>query len=384
MLAKLIAPWSRAARESGRPLAAIVLEALRLRRGVGQLGFSEYLDFGLYRSDLDAAQKSAFGGWRAQGVLEEILADDYSRFLSLDKITMYTLLAGYGLPIPRLRAVYGSPRPAVLPFIATPAALADFLRSPGALPLYLKPSLGAYGRGNTLVRARAGEGLELGDGSTVPVDAFCASLDDPHGLGWILQEPLTPDRHIAEICGDKISGVRIHTFLARGGPVITKAIWKISIGREDSDNFRHGASGNLLAAVDPASGTVLRVIAGTGFGQRVDPPHPVSGKPLVGFALPHWPAIADLVRQAAQAFPGFLCPGWDIAICDDGPRILEVNFFGDIDLSQHAYRQGFLDPAFVALLRERGLDGLLRGPAGEREQSPKNGRWGRRSHHWDW
>ncbi len=345
---------------------------------------SEYFDFRLYLNDLSFKEKVAFGGWRAQAILEDILVDDYSRFLSLDKITMYMLMSAYGLPVPKLRATYRSHRPASLPSIHTPEELAGFLATEGVLPLYLKPSFGSYGRGNTLVQGTAGNSLILGDGTRVPVDAFCESLGDGRGLGWIIQEPLSAHREIDEICGSKISGVRIHSFLSSGGPRLTKAVWKINIGREDSDNFRHGASGNLLAAIDMQSGKVTRVIAGTGLEQTTDPAHPVSGKPLVGFTIPCWNEVKALACDAQQAFPGYLCPGWDIAICPDGPKILEVNFMGDIDLPQHAHRRGFLDDEFLGLMHGRGLAELLAGPKLARQQSGRNGRFGRRRHHWAW
>lgn len=376
--------WLRAAAESGRSVPAIVWEALMLRRAPGSLGISEYFDFRLYLDDLGSEAKRAFGGWRAQGALEEILVDDYSRFLSLDKLTMYATLAGYGLPIPRVRAVYLSRRPGGGPCLDSADALAEYLRQPGSLPVYLKPSLGAYGRGNLLLQRLQDDRLTLGDGNEVLLTTFCSNLDNPHGLGWVLQEPLLPHPSIAAVCSEKISGIRVHSFMTPEGPTITKAIFKLNVGREDSDNFRHGASGNLLAAVDVVSGRVIRVIAGTGFGQAVNPLHPVSGRDLAGFTVPCWADVLGLVCSAHQAFPGFICPGWDIAICPDGPKILEVNSFGDIDLSQHAYRQGFLDEPFMALMQGRGLAALLTGRRRARSRSPKNQRFGIRSHHWDW
>lgn len=373
-----------AARASGRSAIALLLEIARLRFSTGRLGMSEYFDFRLYLNDLSFKEKAAFGGWRVQTILEDILVDDYSRFLSLDKITMYMLMSAYGLPVPKLRAAYLSHRPSSLPSLHTPEELARFLTTDGMLPLYLKPSFGSYGRGNTLVQSTDGNHLVLGDGTHVPIDTFCKSLDDGRSLGWILQEPLSAHQDIDEICGSKISGVRIHSFLSTGGPRLIKAIWKINIGREDSDNFRHGASGNLLAAIDMQSGKVTRVIAGTGLEQALDPVHPVSGKPLVGFTIPCWDEVKALVCDAQKAFPGYLCPGWDIAICSDGPKILEVNFMGDIDLPQHAHRRGFLDDEFLGLMHGRSLADLLSGPKLARQQSNRNGRFGRRRHHWAW
>jgi len=383
-LGRLIADFSEASRQSGRSVSSLLLELSRLRFGAGQIGASEYLDFRLYMNDLTFGQKCAFGGYRSEAVLEEILIDDYARFLSLDKVTMYSLLAGYGLPIPRVRAVYRSQRPSSLLCLDTPQALAAYLETAASLPVYVKPSFGGYGRGNTLIVGLEKGNLLLGDGSAVELHQYCRSLDERGGLGWILQEPLVSQSRIAELCGDKISGVRVHSFMSNGGPSITKAIWKINIGTEDSDNFRDGESGNLAAALDIETGEVLRVVSGIGLTQRLNVPHPKTGAQLVGFRVPYWNEIRSLVCDAHLAFPGFICPGWDIAVCEEGPRILEINFFGDIDLPQRAYHLGFMDEVFLSLMRERGLDALLSGSPDHRQRSRATGRMGRLKHHWKW
>jgi hypothetical protein len=374
-----------AAKESRRTVASLLLEMIRLRFSIGRLGFSEYFDFRLYLNDLPFNDKQAFGGWRAQNVLEEILIDDYSRFLSLDKISMYMLLRAYGLPAPEIRATYRSRRPPAIPYLGSLSELTTFLSDRNNLPVYLKPSLGSYGHGNALIIDCDGNTLVLGDRRRIPLQDFCQSLDDGHGLGWLLQEPLAPHPNIAELCGNKISGIRIHSFLSSSGPVLTKAIWKINVGREDSDNFRHGASGNLLAAVDMETGEVTRVVSGIGLKQKENVSHPVTGMRLMGFSLPYWEQLKSVVKDAQLAFPGFLCPGWDVAICADGPKILEVNFMGDIDLSQHAHRRGFLDREFLELMRGRRLDHLLSFRAGRRRMKTlRNSSQGYRQSHWRW
>jgi hypothetical protein len=373
-----------AAKESGRSPIALLLEIARLRFSIGRLGVSEYFDFRLYHNDLSLTEKMTFGGWRTQKVLEDILVDDYARFLSLDKITMYKLLTAYGIPIPRLKAVYRSQRPSSLLTISSPEELAKYLKTEGVLPVYFKPSLGSYGRGNTLVQGIHGDNLVLGNGAIVSIDTFCNSLDDGHSLGWVLQEPLSSHPDIAKICGNKISGVRIHSFLSSDKPTLTKAIWKINIGLEDSDNFRHGTSGNLLAAVDMQTGKITRSVSGIGRDQKINSRHPVSGEPLIGFTIPLWEQVKSLICDAQLSFPGYLCPGWDIAICADGPKLLEVNFMGDIDLSQHSHRRGFLDSEFIRLMNGCGLEELLKGPSLAWQQSSRNGRYGRRRRHWVW
>jgi hypothetical protein len=377
--------YERAAATAKRSVASLLREATRLRLSRLRLGLSEYIDFRLYEDDLSWAEKRAFGGIRAQAILEELLIDDYSSILSLDKVTMYALLAGFDLPIPRLRATYRSLRPTSVPSLQTPEELERYLTQSANTSVYCKRAFGSYGRGNLLIKRVDGDHVVLGSGKKEPLSQFCASLDDGRTLGWVLQEPLSPHPDIAALTGsDKISGLRVHTFLSAKSTRVIKAIFKINIGQRDSDNFEHGASGNMLGAVDIATGRVVRAISGVGLEQRVNPKHPVSGADIVGFALPTWTGVTELVREAQKAFPGFICPGWDIALCADGPRILEVNAFGDIDLSQHAYRRGFLDAELLSLLRERGLEALLDAPAKRRTRSPKNNRFGARKHHWRW
>jgi hypothetical protein len=91
---KLIEYYKQAAAASGRNVLSLIWEALRLRASAKKLGLTEYIDFQLFKQDLPWKVKLAFGGQRAQAAIEEVLIDDYSRFLSLDKVTMYALLSG--------------------------------------------------------------------------------------------------------------------------------------------------------------------------------------------------------------------------------------------------------------------------------------------------
>jgi hypothetical protein len=382
----LLDQLTKASQVSGRSRYEIALEALRLRTTGHKLGLSEYLDYQLYKNDLSWAQKQSFAGLRLQRIVEEILVDDYSRFLSLDKVTMYALFEGLGLPIPKLRATYRSLRPSSsIPQLHTPAELEQFLVQTANMPTYIKRSFGGFGRGNTLVTGVDRGMVMTGNGKSEEMSEFVNSFDDGRSLGWVLQEPLTSHSRISELTGSqKISGIRFHTFLSRDGVVPTKAIFKVNVGVRDTDNFEHGASGNMLAAVDISTGRVVRAVMGVGFTQIVDPKHPVTGREIVGFEMPHWRQAVELVMEAQKAFPGFLCPGWDIAICESGPKIVEINAFGDMDLSQHAYRTSFMDESFMSLMKARQLQDLITSDPAPSQKSKSNNRMGIRRHHWNW
>jgi hypothetical protein len=390
----------RAAALTHRSVPSLMSEMVQLRFGRGRLGATEYFAFRLFEPERADIDKQTFGGYRMQQVLRDILIDECSMIFVQDKVSTYAILTALGFPIPEIRAIYGSGR-RVGPFrcIETHDELIAHLKAPGGLPVYLKPAWGSYGRGNTVVKRYESSKLELGDGSVADAGPFCEGLDratfslksagsvadhERRPFGWVLQEVLSAHREIAEICGDKISGVRVHTFLSPRGPKIHRAIWKINVGTRDSDNFHHGASGNMLAALDVDDGTAVRVVNGVGLEQKVNVVHPVSRKPLLGFRLPQWKRIKEVVLDASTNFPGLLCQGWDVAVCDDGPRLLEVNPIGDIDLSQHSHARGFIDEQFLALMRERGLEDLIYGGKAVWRKSPKTGRWGRRKLHWAW
>lgn len=382
---KLLNTYIKAASLSKRSLFSLLIEAARLRVSQTKLGLSEYIDFQLYKNDIPWAAKAAFGGQRMQAAIEDTLIDDYSRFLSLDKVTMYALMAGLKLPVPKTKAAYRSIRPSSIPQLQTPEDVLNFFADPGNLPVYIKRSFGSYGRGNILVTGFDGRNVILGNGSKEPLDDLCISLDEGRSLGWIFQEPLVPHPRIRALTSsDKISGLRVHTFFGKNDVKVTKAIFKINAGLRDSDNFEHGASGNMLAAIDVETGTVIRAISGVGLQQIEIPRHPSTRTEIVGFKIPDWDQVIELVTDGQKGFPGFICPGWDIALCPDGPKVLEVNAFGDIDLSQHAYRTSFLDENFIDLLRHRGLEHLLFAPAKSHMRSSRNHRLGIRKHHWLW
>lgn len=53
--------------------------------------------------------------------------------------------------------------------------------------------------------------------------------------------------------------------------------------------------------------------------------HPVSGLKLIGFEIPFWQEVVNMCKQAAQQNTDNKSIGWDVAITDDGPLLIEAN-----------------------------------------------------------
>ena len=117
------------------------------------------------------------------------------------------------------------------------------------------------------------------------------------------------------------------------------------VGSRVADNFAHGgiaapvkiATGEVGAAV---SKSVAGMVRGDSF-----PTHPDTGRPIAGLRLPNWQEVLDLCVRAHARFSEFHSIGWDVAIAEDGPILIEGNENWDPVVSQQPGRNPVgLDP----------------------------------------
>jgi Sugar-transfer associated ATP-grasp len=88
-----------------------------------------------------------------------------------------------------------------------------------------------------------------------------------------------------------------------------------------------GTTGNFIAYGDPRDGTLLGALTlhECGSGMTAVAAHPETGLPFAGFRLPYWSDAMALVATAQRVFPELATLGWDIALTEDGPIIIEAN-----------------------------------------------------------
>lgn len=339
-------------------------EMVRLRLGPGRVLVSNYYAYELYDDSLyPPAAKRAIVGWDDQQVTRA-LNDPRWYAVADDKLVCYGLLQGLGLRHPASYALYhgGGRTFGSVPTLASPDAMADFLRTDMAYPFFAKPIDSRHGVGASAIAEfdRKRDVLRTIGGDEIGITEYVAHFVEPASGGCIFQELLRPHAAIRSVCGERLTTLRLIVLNGSAAPSLFRVLWRIPVGRNITDNFLHGRSGNLMGSVDPGTGVVRRVIRGAGtdatglygigrLGSRVEN-HPDTGERIEGFELPLWNDTLALCMHAAAAFPGLRYQAWDVAVCPDGPVIVELNANGG--LGQIPGAPGFNDAEFQRFYAE--------------------------------
>ncbi|MHB1224077.1 MAG: sugar-transfer associated ATP-grasp domain-containing protein [Gemmatimonadaceae bacterium] len=354
---RLILDTAREVRErTGKSVASQLSEITRLRFGSGELRAEDYFMTGAYddRRYRPAAKRQVLS-WPPER-LARALNDPAWGAVCHDKLTYHEFLRQLGLPTPTIHAAYveGERDAGSVTVLRTPEALASFLRDGMTYPFFGKPMFGQFGRGVSSVAAYqpAVDRLRFTTGEQVGVDEYVREYVLAARKGYIFQQPIAQHPDVDRITGGRVASLRMVVLRGDDGPRLFRTVWRIPVGRNITDNFQHGAQGNLLADVDRRTGRVVRVVqVMTTDDHRVRLPaelerHPDTGEQLRGAILPDWDAHVALCLRAAKEFEGLRYQSWDVVMGADGPLLLEINFRGSIDVIQIPGADGLYDAEF--------------------------------------
>lgn len=156
--------------------------------------------------------------------------------------------------------------------------------------------------------------------STTGVTDVLAFRDELVASGRVLIEGLIVQHEdLGALYRDSINTVRLITYLAPGDRFhLIAAVLRIGNGGV-IDNF---AGGGMFTLLDD-SGVAL--YPGVDKNSRVYPVHPISGASIAGFAIPCFAEAVELVETLSRRIPEVPYIGWDVAITNDGPVIIEAN-----------------------------------------------------------
>lgn len=138
----------------------------------------------------------------------------------------------------------------------------------------------------------------------------------------LLEEYIIQHPDFMKLSPKAVNTVRIFTQIDNNDEVeILGCRLRISVNSE-VDNL---AAGNMAAPIDENSG----IISGPAVYSDVTKPdeavHPITGVGIIGFQIPFWTETLMMVKKAAKLHPQNRSVGWDIAITEIGPDLIEGN-----------------------------------------------------------
>lgn len=176
--------------------------------------------------------------------------------------------------------------------------------------------------------------LHLYNGQTLKLSELLA--DSP----LIFEGLVTQTDQMAALNASSVNTVRFMTTLYPDGEARIIATF-IKIGRAGKCVDNAGGGGNVDACIDTDTGTLQYAIQYDGWRNIKDIDiHPDSGNPINGVQIHDWESIKEQVLKFQQALPFIKAAGWDIAITDNGPVVIEVNEFWD-RTGQYFIRRGW-------------------------------------------
>jgi hypothetical protein len=170
--------------------------------------------------------------------------------------------------------------------------------------------------------------------------------------GYLVQETVRQHPDLDSLNPSSLNTIRFDTYIDPDGKTeLISGYLRMSIRNQPVDNI---SSGGVLVGINLETGRLKK----EGFsnlqdlGTRILTFHPVTLKEFDGFEIPFFDKARELVIKAASLMPALRLVGWDVAISESGPVLIEGNSDYDNtgnDLSEGGYRT---NPVFRKVLEE--------------------------------
>ncbi len=249
------------------------------------------------------------------GDLAERRAPELARSIG-DKRWFPRWAGAHGLPVLPLVAVFESGRPVDGSPDASAAALPD-------ASLFAKPADLWSGQGASRWTWIGPGSWETTGGERVDARELIRRLaEQSRDHPIVLQRCLEPHPLMRTLAPDAISTIRCVTYESPAGEArLLRAMVRIPMAGMIVDNMN---AGGTIASIDPETGRLSSCIAWSNGLLRRSAVLPGTGIPVEGVAMPLW-SEARRIALDAQRAAGLPFLGWDLAVCEGGPILLEAN-----------------------------------------------------------
>ncbi|MGE4588715.1 MAG: sugar-transfer associated ATP-grasp domain-containing protein [Acidaminococcaceae bacterium] len=148
---------------------------------------------------------------------------------------------------------------------------------------------------------------------------------------YIIEEYIHQHHEWSRINPYCVNTIRVHTVKTAAGKYETCWHWLARFGRKGESIDMHGA---FVVLVDPESGRIITDALDEGIGGREwflpseSPMKEMNEAANVRFkdiVMPFKDEVKEVVEEAAALFPEIPLIGWDVALTEEGPAIVEGN-----------------------------------------------------------
>ncbi len=219
-----------------------------------------------------------------------------------------------------------------------------FRKNPDIDSIFIKRTYGSYGGKQVFKLTK--------DQLTDNIIFFENLYSEVIKTGFLFQKTVSQHPELNKISSSSLNTIRIDTFIDKeGNAEILSAYLRMSTNNKHVDNI---SSGGCQVGIWLDSGKMKKEGYSdfTTAGTKVYTEHPITGVIFEGFQIPYFNEVKELVIKTAALMPGLRLVGWDVAVSETGPVLIEGNSDYAVsgnDMADGGYRK---NPVFRKVLKE--------------------------------
>ena len=140
---------------------------------------------------------------------------------------------------------------------------------------------------------------------------------------YIVEDYIKQHSFLNKIFDGSVNSIRVLTIKKDDKFIILKII--LRTGRKTTDCVDNFSQGGISIDIDLEKGTLKKGKTHFKYGDEEYEYHPDTGFKFFGEKLPFYNEVKKIAIDAHMCFPMFIIIGWDIAITEHGPIIIEGN-----------------------------------------------------------
>lgn len=147
---------------------------------------------------------------------------------------------------------------------------------------------------------------------------------------YLVEEEIKQHEQMSMLCPASVNTVRIATINYQGQVHFMYALLRVGNGVNCVDNI---CSGGMYVIIGEDGLITKNAYCNDDF--RYYEKHPVTGVSFAGFKVPYFNEAVEMCKKAAEIEPRIGYVGWDVAITDKGPVLVEGNTMPSYALCQN-------------------------------------------------